>query len=59
MGGGSAFASEANPTVMVRVGEPGAEGIMEITDIIFATKGSSTCPGTSEEGGCRWLLTNV
>lgn len=39
MGGGPAFADQKNPTVMVRAGEPGSEGILEITDIIFATRG--------------------
>ncbi|OCH86564.1 exo-beta-1,3-glucanase [Obba rivulosa] len=39
MGGGSAFQDQSNPTVMVKVGNSGDEGIVEITDIIFATQG--------------------
>ncbi|KAI0928651.1 hypothetical protein AcV5_006151 [Taiwanofungus camphoratus] len=39
MGSGSAFADQSNPTVMVRVGDADSSGIMEITDIIFATQG--------------------
>ncbi|KAI9065088.1 glycoside hydrolase family 55 protein [Trametes sanguinea] len=39
MGGGSAFQDQNNPTAMVRVGNPGDEGIVEISDIIFATRG--------------------
>jgi len=39
IGGGPAFADQNSPTVMVRVGEPGSHGIMEITDIVFATRG--------------------
>lgn len=42
MGGGAAFSDQTNPTVMVRVGEPGSEGIVEITDILFATQGPGT-----------------
>lgn len=43
IGGGPAFADKSNPTVMVRVGEPGSEGIMEITDILFVTRGPGQC----------------
>ncbi|KAL7283547.1 hypothetical protein ACG7TL_002981 [Trametes sanguinea] len=39
MGGGSAFQDQNNPTVMVRIGNAGDEGIVEISDIIFATRG--------------------
>lgn len=39
MGGGTAFSDQNSPTVMVRVGEPGSEGIVEITDMLFATQG--------------------
>ncbi|KAI0724043.1 exo-beta-1,3-glucanase [Cerioporus squamosus] len=39
MGGGSAFQDQNNPKVMVKVGNAGDEGIVEISDIIFATKG--------------------
>ncbi len=44
MGGGSAFSNMNSPTVMVQVGAPGSQGIMEITDILFTTQG----PGQSE-----------
>ena len=43
MGGGSAFQDQNNPRVMVRVGNEGDEGIVEITDIIFATRGPGGC----------------
>ena len=43
MGGGSAFQDQSNPRVMVRVGNEGDEGIVEITDIIFATRGPGGC----------------
>ncbi|THG99218.1 hypothetical protein EW026_g3098 [Hermanssonia centrifuga] len=39
MGGGSAFSNMNSPTVMVQVGAPGSQGIMEITDILFTTQG--------------------
>ncbi|KAF8969934.1 exo-beta-1,3-glucanase [Flammula alnicola] len=38
-GKGSAFQSQSNPTPVVRVGAPGSQGIMEITDLIFTTIG--------------------
>lgn len=40
MGGGERFANQAHPHVMVQVGEEHDEGIVEITDLIFATRGS-------------------
>lgn len=43
MGGGPAFSNMTSPTVMVQVGAPGSSGIMEITDIIFATRGPGQC----------------
>lgn len=39
IGGGEAFSEQSNPTVMVRVGEAGSIGTIEITDIVFATRG--------------------
>lgn len=44
MGGGNAFADQNNPIPVVRVGNPGDEGVTEISDMIFATRG----PGESE-----------
>ncbi|CAK5279356.1 unnamed protein product [Mycena citricolor] len=38
-GSGPAFQDQNNPTVMVRAGEPGSVGVMEITDIVFTTAG--------------------
>ncbi|KAF7359324.1 hypothetical protein MSAN_01274800 [Mycena sanguinolenta] len=38
-GKGPAFQDQNNPQVVVRVGEPGSRGIVEITDIIFSTVG--------------------
>ncbi|TCD63287.1 hypothetical protein EIP91_005699 [Steccherinum ochraceum] len=39
MGGGSAFSDMNNPVPVVRVGASGSSGIVEITDMLFATKG--------------------
>ncbi|KAI0709449.1 exo-beta-1,3-glucanase [Earliella scabrosa] len=39
MGAGSRFRDQNNPHVMVRVGEDGDVGNVEITDIMFATQG--------------------
>ncbi|KAJ7871396.1 exo-beta-1,3-glucanase [Mycena olivaceomarginata] len=38
-GAGPAFQDQNNPQVVVRVGEPGSRGVVEITDIIFSTVG--------------------
>ena len=43
MGGGSAFSDGNNPKPVVSVGASGSSGIVEITDILFTTKG----PGES------------
>ncbi|KAI0780740.1 exo-beta-1,3-glucanase [Trametes elegans] len=39
LGGGGAFQDQANPRAVVQVGAPGDEGIVEISDIVFATRG--------------------
>ncbi|KAJ9477329.1 Glycoside hydrolase [Pseudozyma hubeiensis] len=39
MGGGSLFQDASDPQPVVRVGEPGDAGIMEISDMIFSTRG--------------------
>lgn len=39
MGGGSAFSDSNNPTPVVKVGDTGSSGIVEITDMLFMTKG--------------------
>ena len=41
MGTGSAFSDINNPQVVVRVGAPGSSGIVEITDMLFTTRGPS------------------
>ncbi|KAJ7273179.1 pectin lyase fold/virulence factor [Mycena rebaudengoi] len=38
-GSGPAFQDQDNPQVVVRVGEAGSQGVIEITDIIFSTVG--------------------
>ncbi|KAJ3932414.1 MAG: glycoside hydrolase family 55 protein [Lentinula lateritia] len=38
---GSYFANQENPQVVVRVGEEGSQGVVEITDILFSTKGAA------------------
>ncbi|TFY54718.1 hypothetical protein EVJ58_g8694 [Rhodofomes roseus] len=39
MGSGSAFEDQSNPLPVVQVGTPGSSGIMEISNIVFTTKG--------------------
>ncbi|KAG9310404.1 glycoside hydrolase family 55 protein [Chiua virens] len=39
LGGGEKFQSEANPRVVVRAGTAGSKGVLEISDIVFATVG--------------------
>jgi hypothetical protein len=38
-GAGPSFQDQNNPQVVVRVGEPGSRGVVEITDMIFSTVG--------------------
>ncbi|KAG6814279.1 hypothetical protein H0H92_013404 [Tricholoma furcatifolium] len=38
-GSGSAFQDQSNPQVVVRAGEAGSQGVLEISDIIFTTVG--------------------
>lgn len=37
LGGGSNFQSQTSPRVVVQAGTAGSEGILEISDIVFAT----------------------
>ncbi|KAL8686385.1 MAG: hypothetical protein Q9224_005462, partial [Gallowayella concinna] len=39
MASGSAFSDQSNPTPVFQVGQPGDEGCVEISDLIFETKG--------------------
>ncbi|KAF8439368.1 glycoside hydrolase family 55 protein [Boletus edulis BED1] len=39
LGGGSNFQSQTNPRVVIQVGTPGSQGIMEISGILFSTAG--------------------
>lgn len=41
-GSGSAFVNQDAPQVVVRVGEKGSQGIVEITDMLFTTVGPGT-----------------
>lgn len=41
MGKGSAFQNQYQPRPMFKVGEVGSQGVLEITDILFTTSGSS------------------
>jgi hypothetical protein len=41
-GKGAAFQDQNNPQVVVQVGAAGSSGVVEITDIIFSTIGSSS-----------------
>ncbi|KAG6810587.1 hypothetical protein H0H92_011221 [Tricholoma furcatifolium] len=38
-GQGPAFQDKQNPQVVVRVGDPGSQGVVEITDVVFSTVG--------------------
>jgi len=40
-GRGAAFQDQNNPQPVFRVGTPGSQGIMEITDFVFTTIGPS------------------
>ncbi|EJU01870.1 exo-beta-1-3-glucanase [Dacryopinax primogenitus] len=39
LGGGSTFSNGANPVPVVQVGTPGSTGVLEISDIVFSTRG--------------------
>lgn len=39
LAGGSNFQSQMNPRVVVQAGVAGSEGVLEISDVIFATAG--------------------
>lgn len=41
MGAGSYFEDEANPQVVVQVGEEGDSGVIEITDMLFTVQGAT------------------
>ncbi|KAF4152017.1 hypothetical protein CNMCM6069_002746 [Aspergillus lentulus] len=41
MGTGSAFEDESKPNVVVRVGQKGDQGVVEITDMLFTVKGAT------------------
>ncbi|KAH7099919.1 glucan 1,3-beta-glucosidase [Auriculariales sp. MPI-PUGE-AT-0066] len=45
MGYGSAFQSATSPQVVVRVGDAGSTGVVEITDMLFTTRGPT--PGAT------------
>jgi glucan 1,3-beta-glucosidase len=42
MGSGSKFSDPTNPAVVVKAGESGSSGVLEITDMVFKTKGPCT-----------------
>ena len=39
MGGGSAFEDINNPQPVIRAGDTNSQGVLEITDMLFATRG--------------------
>lgn len=41
-GSGHAFLNQDEPQVVVRVGEKGSQGVVEITDMLFTTVGPGT-----------------
>lgn len=52
-GSGRHFQDAANPQVVVRVGEPGSQGVLEITDMIFSTIGPGAFfPGITFVSAC-------
>lgn len=48
MGSGAAFSDVNNPQPVVRVGTQGSQGVLEITDMLFTTRG----PGTQNFDMC-------
>lgn len=50
MGGGSAFSDINNPKPVVRVGDTNSQGVVEITDIIFTTRGPGKAFSTELSG---------
>jgi hypothetical protein len=51
MGAGRKFSSPSNPAVVVKVGVPGSHGVLQITDMIFKTRG----PGADYSLPCLFL----
>ena len=47
MGGGSTFEDINNPQPVVRVGETNSQGTIEISDMLFTTRGPGTFLGVS------------
>ena len=43
MGAGGAFEDVNNPQPVVRVGDANSQGVVEITDMIFTTRGPGEC----------------
>ena len=41
MASGKAFEDQDNPTVVLKIGEENSEGLVEITDMLFTTRGPS------------------
>ncbi|KAG5639950.1 hypothetical protein DXG03_002249, partial [Asterophora parasitica] len=52
-GSGAAFQDQANPQVVVKVGETNSQGVVEITDIIFATVGPGMVYASQKHLGYR------
>lgn len=45
MGQGGAFTDPRRPVPVVKVGEPCSQGILEISDMVFSTRGPSQSRG--------------
>ncbi|KAF7292594.1 hypothetical protein MIND_01157200 [Mycena indigotica] len=51
MGTGSNFASQANPRPVIQVGNPGDNGVVEMSDLVITTTG-----GSAGAIGIQWNL---
>jgi glucan 1,3-beta-glucosidase len=41
IGGGAAFSDQTNPTPVIKVGNPGERGVVEISDMVFSSRAGS------------------
>jgi len=58
-GTGNKFDDIQNPQVVVRVGDPGSEGVAEIGGVIFSTRGPSSCCAFERVRTCTYLLSSI
>jgi glucan 1,3-beta-glucosidase len=49
LGYGPAFQDQDNPKVVIKVGDKGSSGVIEISDIVFGTRGPGKYPAAERE----------